>query len=52
MHGPMNVKLHLIKMFVKAMGKQRGGFDYLRQKFPKISEAKMREGTFVGPQIQ
>jgi hypothetical protein len=27
------------------------GFAYLRQKFPKISEAKKKEGIFIGPQI-
>ena len=27
------------------------GFMYLEQKFPKINEAKIKEGIFVGPQI-
>jgi ABC-type transport system involved in Fe-S cluster assembly fused permease/ATPase subunit len=36
---------------VKAMDKESGGFAYLRQKFPKVSEAEMKEGIFVGPQI-
>jgi hypothetical protein len=26
------------------------GFNYLRQKFPRKSEAKVKEGIFVGPQ--
>jgi len=26
-------------------------FAYLRQIFPKISEAKMIEGIFIGPQV-
>ena len=30
-------------------GHQR--FPYLRQKFPKISEAKKKQGIFIGPQI-
>ena len=34
------------------MDKQREDFAYLRQKFPKISEAKIKEGIFVGPQIK
>ena len=34
----LHVKLPVIKMFVKAMDKEGEGFDYLRQKFPKISE--------------
>jgi hypothetical protein len=33
------------------MGKESEGFAYWRQKFPKICEAKMKEGIFVGPQI-
>jgi hypothetical protein len=36
---------------VKAMNKEIKGFAYLRQKFPKISEAKTKEGIFIGPQI-
>jgi len=33
------------------MAKKIEAFAYLRQKFPKISEAKMKEGIFIGPQI-
>ena len=33
------------------MSKESKRFAYLRQKFPKISEAKMKEGIFVSPQI-
>lgn len=36
---PFHIKLVLIKMSVKAMNKQGEGFDYLRPKFPLISEA-------------
>ncbi|GBM27638.1 hypothetical protein AVEN_49946-1 [Araneus ventricosus] len=28
------------------------GFQYLRMKFPKVSEAKIKEGIFAGPQIR
>jgi hypothetical protein len=28
------------------------GLGYLRHKFPKFSEAKMKEGIFVGTQIK
>lgn len=34
------------------MDKERAGFIYIRKKFPKISDAKIREGVFVGPQIR
>jgi len=33
------------------MDKESEGFDYLKQTFLKISEAKLREGIFLGPQI-
>ncbi|GBM47771.1 hypothetical protein AVEN_260061-1 [Araneus ventricosus] len=28
------------------------GFQYLRLKFPKVSETKIKEGIFVGPQFR
>jgi len=37
----IHIKLGLIKTFVKAMNKEGEGFDHLRQKFPRIMEAKM-----------
>ena len=33
------------------MNKENEGFGYSRQKFPKISEAKMKDRIFIGPQI-
>jgi hypothetical protein len=48
---PLLIKLALINIFVKVMDKEREGFVYLRLKFPKISKAKMKEGSFVGSQI-
>jgi hypothetical protein len=41
------MKLGLIKIFVKVMDKESEGFAYLKQKFPKISEAKIKERIFV-----
>jgi len=35
-----------------AVDKEIEGFAYLRQKFSKISEAEMKEGIFIGPQIK
>jgi len=50
---PLHIKLGLMKNFVKAMGKANSaGFQYLVNKFPKISAAKLKEGIFVGPQIR
>jgi hypothetical protein len=44
--------LGLIKIFVKAINKEGEGFMYLRQKFPLISEAKIKEGIFIGYQVK
>lgn len=49
---PLHIKLGLIKNLVKAMDKDGEGFAYLKQKFPKLSDAKIKEGIFVGPQIR
>jgi hypothetical protein len=49
---PLHIKLGLTKNFVKAMDKEGEGFAYLRQKFPPVSDAKIKEGIFVGPQIR
>ena len=48
---PFNIRIGLIKICMKAVNKESERFAYLRQKFPKISEAKMKEGIFIGPQI-
>jgi hypothetical protein len=47
----MQLKLGLMKIFVKAMKQEDAAFTYLREKFPRLSEAKLKEGIFIGPQI-
>ena len=50
---PFHTKLGLMKNFAKLTGKKNSrGFTYLQKKFPNVSEAKPREGIFVGPQIR
>lgn len=49
---PLHIKLGLMKNFVKAMDQGGAGFRYLQEKFPRISQAKLKEGIFVGPQIR
>lgn len=49
---PLHIKLGLMKNFVKGMDKTQSGFAYVRSKFPKVSDAKVKEGIFVGPQIR
>ena len=41
-----------MKNFVKAMNRDGPGFQYLRSQFPQLSDAKIKEGIFVGPQIR
>ncbi|GBN52662.1 hypothetical protein AVEN_251084-1 [Araneus ventricosus] len=48
---PLHIKLGLMN-FVKAMDCGGSGFQNLRLKFLKVSEAKIKEGIFVGPQIR
>jgi len=40
------------KNSVKAMNQEEAAFTYLREKFPRLSEAKLKEGIFFGPQIR
>ena len=49
---PLHIKLGLIKQFVTALDKESAAFQYLQDLFPKLSEAKVRAGIFVGPQIK
>lgn len=49
---PLHIKLGIMKQFVKALQKDKPAFQYLKTKFPKISDAKIKEGIFVGPQIR
>ena len=47
------IKLGSIKNFIKHLEKSKFiGFVFLCNKFPKISEAKLKEGIFVGPQYR
>lgn len=48
----LHIKLGITKQFVKALDHNKPAFQYLKNKFPKISDAKIKEGIFVGPQIR
>jgi len=39
-----------MKQFVKALDKTGETFKYFSSKFPKLSEAKLKERVFDGPQ--
>jgi hypothetical protein len=47
----MHLKLGLMKNFVKTMDQGEAAFTYLREMFPRLSEAKVKECIFIGPQI-
>ena len=49
---PLHIKLGLIKQFVKALNPDSAAFQHIRQMFPKVSDAKISAGIFVGPQIK
>ncbi|UYV70517.1 hypothetical protein LAZ67_7003387 [Cordylochernes scorpioides] len=49
---PLHIRLELMKNFVKAMDRNASGFAYLKQKCSNMSDAKIKEGIFVGPQIR
>jgi hypothetical protein len=41
-----------MKNFVKAIDRTGSAFKYLAEKFSQLSEAKIKEGSFVGSQIR
>jgi len=41
-----------MKNVLKGMVKTGRRFEYLRNKFPNVTNAKIKEGTFIGPQIR
>lgn len=49
---PLHIKLGLMKQFIKALDKNKNCFQYICKKFPQLSEAKLKEDIFVGPQIR
>ena len=49
---PLHIKLGLIKQFVKALDHESIAFKHLEAVFLKLSEAKIKAGVFVGPQIK
>ena len=48
----LHIKLGQFKNFVKALNKSGAGFHYLKEKFPRVSDSKIKEGIFLGPQIR
>jgi len=48
----MHLKRGQMKNFVKAMNHEETAFTYLWGNFPRPSEAKLKEGIFIGPQVR
>ena len=49
---PLHIELGLMINIVKTMAKHHSNyFEFLCKKFSKLSQAKLKEGIFVGPQI-
>jgi len=49
---PLHIKLGLVKKSVKGVDKTDRGFKYVSNKFPSVSDAKLKGGIFMGPQIR
>jgi hypothetical protein len=48
----LRIKLCLFKNFVKVLNKNCAVFHYLKEKFRRVSDSKIKEGIFVGFQIR
>ena len=48
---PLHIKLGLMKRFTKVLQENKSCFQYIKVIFPKIKDAKIKEGIFVGFQI-
>ena len=48
---PLHIRLGLVKQFVKALDFEGEVFQEICSMLPKLSEAKIKGGIFVGPQI-
>lgn len=49
---PFHIKLGLMKQFVKVLKHGKSAFLYLKEKFPKISNADIKEDISDGTQIR
>ena len=49
---PLHIKLGLIKQFVKKLNSEGNAFKHIQELFSKLSEAKINDEVFVGPQVK
>ena len=50
--SPLHIKLGLIKHYVISQDKHVASFGYICQKFPALSNEKLKAGIFDGPKIR
>jgi hypothetical protein len=48
----LHIKLGLLTNVLKGMDKAGHGFEYVRNKFPNMSDTKIKAGKFIKPQIR
>ncbi|KAJ8666017.1 hypothetical protein QAD02_007679 [Eretmocerus hayati] len=49
---PLYIESGIVKNFFKAMNKTGAGVLFLREKFPRLSKAKLKEEVLFGPDIR
>ena len=49
---PLHIELDLMKNYAKGMDNTGRGFEYVRNKFPNVNNANIKDGIFIGPQIR
>ena len=47
---PLHINVGIVKNFLTAIVRNGNAFGYLKSKFLKLSDAKIREGVFIGLQ--
>ena len=50
--SPLHIKLGLIKQFAKKLNPEGDAFQHIRELISKLSEKKIKNGVFVGPQVK
>jgi hypothetical protein len=48
---PLHIKLGIFKQFIKALDSEGEPLKIVKNLFPTLSEGKIKEGVFVGPQL-
>ena len=49
---PLLIKLDRMKNFMQGVDKTGRGLEYVRNKFRNVSDTKIKEDIFIGPQIR